>query len=340
MWYRTHGGAVLATTIDKYCYITCRFLPPFFDHRIRVVYSKIENRRAVDEIEHPSVRECLRHLGVTRGVEIHHDGDLPARSGLGSSSSFTVGLLHALHALKGQIPSRRELASESIYVEQELLKEAVGCQDQVMAALGGFHAITFHQDRDFSVRPVTISPARLAELNSHLMLLFTGVQRTASDIAQTYFEDLSAKERHLRSLQQMVDEGISILQDGGDISRFGRLLHEAWLSKRSLSNRVSNLFIEEIYTAALQSGALGGKLLGAGGGGFMLFFVPPEDQPKFEERMSRLIHVPFKPEFSGSTIIFYNPEEDYADQEQERERYAKVAFQELAQVLERERVGG
>src|SRR5437870_2397364 len=185
-WYRQHGGAVLATTIDKYSYITCRYLPPFFEHKYSLVYSRIERRRRVDEIEHPAIREVIRYMNITRGLEIHHDADLPARSGMGSSSAFTVGLLHALYALTGRMPNKRQLATESVEIEQEILKEAVGSQDQVLAAYGGFNHITFLPNGEISVRSVTLTPERIRELNSHLMLFYTGIKRTAANIAESY----------------------------------------------------------------------------------------------------------------------------------------------------------
>lgn len=307
-WYRTHGGAVLAATIDKYCYITCRYLPPFFSHKIRVVYSQIENCQTIDEIAHPAVRGVLGFLKITRGVEIHYDGDLPARSGIGSSSSFTVGLLHALHALKGHMPSKHQLAMESIHIEQECLKETVGSQDQILAAYGGFNHITFFPDGDISVRPVTIGRERVAELNAHLMLFYTGIDRTASDIAKTYISNINGIERQLRIMKDLVEESLSILNSGQDITAFGKLLHEAWQTKCSLSPVVSNSHVNELYSQALSAGAIGGKLTGAGGGGFMLLFVPPLGQTKVRERLKGLIYVPFKFEFSGSQIIFFQPE--------------------------------
>ena len=192
-WYRQHGGQVLGTAINKYCWITCRYLPPFFEHRFRVVYSKIEDRYTIDDIVHPAAREVLRFLRVEHGVEIHHDGDLPARSGIGSSSSFAVGLLHAIHALHGEMCSKTELASEAIRIEQEILREAVGSQDQVFAAHGGFNHVRFLENGEIVVTPVTLRPERMNDLNAHLMLFFTGVSRTSSAGAQTYTEDLSAK---------------------------------------------------------------------------------------------------------------------------------------------------
>jgi len=313
-WYREHGGQVLATSINKYCYITCRYLPPFFEHNLRVVYSKIENRQAVDEIEHPAVRETLKYLEIPRGVEVHHDGDLPARSGMGSSSSFTVGLLHALHALKGYMPSKSQLAQEAIHIEQNRLGETVGSQDQVLAAYGGFNHVSFSQDQDFTVRPMTLRGDRLEELNDHLMLFFTGIERTASDIASSYVPDIKSREQQVHSLMEMVDEGISILNSDQDISLFGNLLHEAWKAKSGLSSIVSNSHVDDIYSCSRSAGAVGGKLLGAGGGGFILLFVPPERRAAVRSALSKLIHVPFKFESFGAQIIFLDNEEDYSSE--------------------------
>lgn len=328
-WYRLHGGAVLAATINKFCYLTCRHLPPFFEHRIRIVYSKIENCQAVDEIEHPAVRETLRFVGIERGVEIHHDGDLPARSGMGSSSSFTVGLLHALYALKGVMPTKHQLAIESAHIEQERLNETVGSQDQVSAAYGGVNHIAFLPSGEISVRPVTVARDRLAELDSHLMLFYTGIKRTASTIANTYVQDIKTRDRQLRTLSVMVDESIAILNSSDQITRFGRLLHEAWEVKRSLSSQVCNGQVSEIYDQAMASGAIGGKLLGAGGGGFILLFVEPGNQRRVGEALRPLIQVPFSFEFSGSQVIFFDREEDYAAEEAARLAQPRPAFQEL-----------
>lgn len=315
IWYRDHGGMVLGTTIDKYCYLTCRYLPPFFKHRIRLVYSRIENCQNVNDIAHPAVREVLRFLGVDRGVEIHHDGDLPARSGMGSSSSFTVGLLHALYALHGKMPSKRQLALESIRIEQELIQETVGSQDQVLAAFGGFNHVLFAPNGEISVRPVTVSADRVKELNSHLMLFYSGIERTASDIAESYITDLDGKKSQLRITKDLVEESLTVLNGGADICVFGTLLHEAWQAKRGLSDKVSNTSIDEIYACAMAQGALGGKLLGAGGGGFMLLFVPPDKQERVRECLKKLIYVPFRFDFAGSQIIFFDPQEEYFTEE-------------------------
>jgi D-glycero-alpha-D-manno-heptose-7-phosphate kinase len=328
-WYRSHGGGVLATTIDKYCYLTCRYLPPFFEHKIRVVYSKIENCHSVEEIAHPAVREILRYCGIDRGVEIHHDGDLPARSGMGTSSSFTVGLLHALYALKGQMPTKSQLAKESIVIEQEILKETVGSQDQVLAAHGGFNHILFDAGGEITVRPVTVSASRLNELNRHLMLFYTGIRRTAADVAGSYVNGLDDKDRQFRIIGELTNEGVSVLCGKSKIALFGELLHNAWQAKRDLSARVSNADVEEIYKEALSTGAIGGKLLGAGGGGFILFFVPPSKQAKLKRRLNKLIHVPFKFESSGSQIIFFDPEQDYSREEKARVFQSEFVFREL-----------
>ena len=327
-WYRKHGGAVLATTMDKYCYITCRYRPPFFEHKYCLIYSKMEYCQTIDEIIHPSAREVIRHLGVTRGLEIHHDGDLPARSGIGSSSAFCVGLLHALHALQGRMASKRQLALESIHIEQEVLSETVGSQDQVTAAYGGFNHIAFHENGELTVRPVTVAEERLRELDRHMLLFFTGIKRTSSDVAQSYVENIDRNRRHLRIMKDLVDEALSVLKSEQGLEAFGELLHEGWLAKRSLSDRVSSSEVDEIYQTALAAGAVGGKLIGAGGGGFLLLFASPERHELLKLKLERLIHVPFHFEFSGSQIIFYDPETEYFDQERARAAGPQLVFRE------------
>lgn len=327
-WYREHGGAVLATAIDKYCYLTCRYLPPFFEHRLRLVYSKIEMCRHADEVQHPVVRAVLQMLKLERGLELHHDGDLPARSGMGSSSAFTVGFLHALYALQGRLPPKQQLAAEAIHVEQNLIQETVGAQDQIMAAYGGFNFVEFKADDSFRVQPLPLAPARLKELNSCLMLFYTGLRRTASEVASSYVTNIAARTGQLVRMRQMVNEGIEILTGTGPLKPFGDLLHEAWQLKRSLSGVVSNSQVDQLYEEARRGGALGGKLLGAGGGGFMLFFVPPEYQQKVIERLHELIWVPFQFDTGGSQIIFYSPEEDYSALDAARSRDAGHQFRE------------
>ena len=331
-WYREHGGAVLSTTIDKYCYINARHLPPFFDHQFRVVYSQIESTNTIEEIKHPSVRATLNYLKLDRGIEIHHDGDLPARSGMGSSSAFTVGLLNALHALKGHMATKEQLANESIHLEQDILKETVGSQDQVNAAYGGFNHITFHTSGEISVRPVIIPADRLNELTSHLMLFYTGIKRTADKVAGSYVPSLESKRRQLRILRDMVEEALSSLCGHGPIKEYGELLHESWLAKQAISDKISNDAITELYNAARDAGAVGGKITGAGGGGFMLLFVPPQFQPAVREKLHRLIHVPFNFETAGSQVIFYDRDQDYSAAEADNKSRQLADFRELDEV--------
>ena len=313
-WYRNHGGSVLATTINKYCYLSVRFLPPFFEHKFRIVYSKIESCQSVSEIVHPAVRGILRFLKINRGLEIHHDGDLPARSGLGSSSAFTVGLLHALYALKGHMVNKHQLAKESIYLEQKVLKETVGSQDQVLASYGGFNHITFHPNGEVTLKPITLSSKRVRELENHLMLFYTGIPRTASKVAKSYVKKINNQRKQLRMVHDFVEEALSILTSNQDITAFGELLNESWQIKKTLSSVVSNPFVDEIYQKSQSSGAIGGKLIGAGGGGFLLLFVPPYYQKRVRESLSKLIYVPFKFESQGSQIIFFDRQEDFTNE--------------------------
>lgn len=307
-WFRERGGAVLATTIDKYCYISVRVLPPFFDHRFRVVYSIVESVKEIAEIKHPAVRAILDWAEVTRGLEIHHDGDLPARSGLGSSSSFTVGLINSLRALDGRLVSKLELARDAIHIEQCVIKEPVGSQDQISAAFGGFNRIDFRSDGTFDLSPVILPHERLAALQQHLMLFFTGISRYSSEVAQTKIDNMCNRVDQLSSIQQMVDHAVEILRSPtAPLTDFGSLLHEAWQQKRSLSERVSTPVVDQIYAAARTAGAIGGKLLGAGGGGFILIFAQPERQACIREVLKHLIEVPFKFDTSGSRIVLYHP---------------------------------
>lgn len=311
-WYREHGGAVLATTIDKCCYITCLRLPPFFDCHSRISYSRIENVAENDAIEHPSVRACLQYLAVDEGVEIQHVADLPARAGLGTSSAFTVGLLLGLYVLKDQMRDKHALATEAIHVEQDLIREAVGSQDQVSAAYGGFNRINFHTDGSIEVNRVLTSPSRIAELNRHLALYFTGFSRTASEIAREQLRVTPQKRNELDSMLQLVNEAEAIITSSNrSVDEFGRLLHESWRIKRTLTEKITNPTIDEIYDAGLRAGALGGKLLGAGGGGFLLFFVPPEKQESLRMRLQKLLCVPFAFSNKGSHVVVYEPEELY-----------------------------
>jgi len=306
VWYKENCGAVLSTTIDKYCYISCRRLPPFFEHKHRVVYSRIEHVSEIDEIIHPAVRETFRFMDIKEGLEIHHDGDLPARTGLGSSSAFTVGLLHALYALKGKMVTKRRLALEAIHIEQEMIKENVGSQDQVAAAFGGFNKISFSGDHNIEVNPIIIGQTRLQQFQDHLMLFFTGFSRTASKIEADKIRQLSKKNSELKAMCELVDEAINILSGAGELLEFGKLLHETWKLKKSLSDKVSNTFIDHIYEIAEKNGVIGGKILGAGGGGFILLFVKPEYRDRLKEALNFLLHVPFRFDTLGSQIIYYS----------------------------------
>lgn len=308
-WFKKYEGAVLSTTIDKYCYINIRYLPPFFKHKHRIVHSLVENVKTIGQIKHPVVRAILEYFKIDKGVEIHHDGDLPARSGLGSSSSFTVGMLNSFYALKGKIISKEQLSREAIYIEREVLKESVGSQDQIAVAHGGFNKIIFRSDDDFRVEAITLQKERIEELQSHLMLIFTGFSRFASEIAAEQIKNTPNREKELNTMRNMVDEAVDILNSGRNIVEFGRLLNESWQIKKRLSARVSNPEVDSLYQKALKNGAIGGKLLGAGGGGFMLLFVRPQDRQKVADKLKNFLEVKFRFEGEGSQIIYYNPQE-------------------------------
>ena len=308
IWFKENGGKVLATTFDKYCYISIRNLPQFFDHKFRIVYSSIESVKTVNQIKHPSVRETLNYFNINKGLEIHHDGDLPARSGLGSSSSFTVGLINALNAMKGIQNSKLDLANTAINIEQNLINECVGSQDQISASYGGMNEIIFNRDESFLVNPAILSQDRKNELNDHLMLFYSGISRFSSDISKSQVSNIKNCTPQMQDLFDMVDEGSSILKNPNiSLDEFGKLLHESWQVKRSLSDKVSNSLINEIYEVARSSGALGGKVLGAGGGGFILLFVKPKDQEVVKVKLKNLVHVPFKFENTGSKVVLYQP---------------------------------
>lgn len=308
-WYREYGGAVVGTAIDKYCYISVRRLPPFFRHRTRIVYSRVELVREVAKIRHPAVRAVLSDMGLEFGLEIHHDADLPASSGLGTSSSFAVGLINALHALQSRLIAKCELGRAAIRLEQEVLKENVGCQDQLWAAYGGLNRIDFLPDDTFTVTPVILPAARRAELRSSIMLFFTGRPRYASDIARHQLDNMGRCRTQLRAIREMVDAAIGILIDPNQpLRELGALLHESWKLKRELSNSVSNPRIDDIYQAGLDGGAIGGKLLGAGGGGFMVFLVDPGNRERVRQRLKKLIHVSVGFDDDGSRIVLYQPE--------------------------------
>jgi len=305
-WFTDNGGAVLSTSIDKYCYISLRKLPPFFEHKHRIVYSKVESVKSEDKIAHPVVRAVLSHIEVNDGLEIHHDGDLPARSGLGSSSSFTVGLLNAIYAYKGSFISSRKLAEEAIHIEQNIIGENVGSQDQVAAAIGGLNKISFNQDGSFSVSPIIISRSVTDNFQKHLLLFFTGVSRFSSDIAEAQLKNMSKKEKELLRMHDMVDMAISIL-NSNDMDSFGELMKESWDLKSSLSSMIASQKIKEIYETAISAGATSGKILGAGGGGFIMFFAKPQYHMQIKRKLNNLVNVPFNFEREGSQIVLYEP---------------------------------
>jgi len=307
-WYLKEGGAVLSTTIDKYCYLTCRQLPPFFADKHRIVWSHIETISSISAILHPAAREGLKFLGFddSVGLEIHHQGDLPARTGMGSSSAFAVGLIKAMTALRGRMIGKHELALQAIELEQHVLKECVGSQDQVAAAYGGLNLIYFLPSGDIRVEPVTIPKARIEELDQSLMMFYTGTTRFASEIAAKVVANMGSKQQQLRQMRDMVDRAVEILNSDTDLTAFGELLHQSWLLKRELSSAISNSVVDGIYSTAMESGAIGGKLLGAGDAGFMIFFVPPDKQERVKQALAQYLRVPFSFETEGSTIIHYD----------------------------------
>ncbi len=307
-WFRENGGKVLATTFDKYCYISLRSLPPFFDHKYRIVYSAIESVKKIEDIQHPAVREVLKYFNLSKGMEIHHDGDLPARSGLGSSSSFTVGLLNALYAFDSKFRSPHDLAKTAIHIEQDLIGEFVGSQDQISASYGGFNKIEFYKNNTFSVEPMIVSESRKQDLSDNLMLFFTGISRFSSEIAQSQLLNMNNCSSQMGELQDMVDEGVSILADSKTpLENFGILLGRSWKTKMSLSIKITNSEINDIYNSAIKAGATGGKILGAGGGGFLLFYVKTEYQEKVKDALASLTHVPFEFENTGSKVVLHQP---------------------------------
>ena len=307
--FRQHGGQTLAVTIDKYSYVIVNPLANLYDYKMVVSYSRTELVGAPEQIEHPAVRGCMQFLNLPGNLEIHYVGDLPARSGLGSSSSFTVGLLHALHAHKGELVSTTKLAEEAVYVEQQLLRERVGVQDQYTCALGGLQHLKFGTDGSITSRPVPLTATRLTELQVHLMLFYTGINRYAHQILDEQLERTKkgANADDLHYLSNLVTQGLEVLSNNHPISAFGELLHDGWQAKRRLSRKISTELIDQYYQRARDAGAIGGKLLGAGGGGFLLLFVPPPMREKVELALSDLKRVAFSFEQSGSALLCYRP---------------------------------
>lgn len=307
-WYKNRGGAVIGTAINKYCYITVRDLPPFFQHKHRIVYSQVETPNKISEINHPSVRAILSEMNETSGLEIQHQADLPARSGLGSSSSFTVGLINALRAREGRISSPDFLREESIRIEQEIIKENVGSQDQCWAAHGGTNFIEFQKNGDINVSPLIMSPHFHKALDSHILLFFTGISRIASHIAEKKIENIDSRTSQLEQLTSMVYQAREIFQaSNSKISEVGELLQESWSLKKQLANEISNSEINDIYEQGINAGAYAGKLLGAGGGGFIMFLAPPEKHQSIINRLNKLTHVDVKTGACGSKIVMYEP---------------------------------
>ena len=310
-WYRTHGGAVLSMAINKYCYLSGRHLPPFFRIRHRIVWSHIETVGAISEILHPAVKAGLEAADFGDdegdGVELHHQGDLPARSGIGSSSAFAVGLINVLNAMRGTSLGKHELAQTAIDLEQNKLKETVGCQDQVASAYGGFNIINFNPNGDITVDPIGLTDDQRIAFEQRLMVFYTGTSRLSSTLAKQFVDNLDAKTKSLKRMQAMVPEAADMLRRC-DFDSFGRLLHETWTLKRMLTSSISTATIDRIYDDAMRAGALGGKLLGAGGAGFMVFIVPLEHQARVREALAHLVNVPVRADFTGSTIIYRQDE--------------------------------
>jgi D-glycero-alpha-D-manno-heptose-7-phosphate kinase len=311
-WYKENGGQVLSTSIDKYSYLTCRILPPFFSYKYRIRYYKREEVNNLTEIQHPSIRECLVYNKIDQGVDIVHHGDLPAQSGLGTSSTFTVGLLHALVALNNHIPTKKTLALNAIHIEQNVLRENVGSQDQVAAAYGGLNIIKFNGINEFDVNPLIIDIKEKLNFESHLLLFFTGLSRNSSEITIDQLQRLSQNSSLLYEMSTLVDEAVRCMFNfNNNIKLFGELLDSQWKLKRTMSKSITNSDIDQIYEIGIKAGAIGGKLLGAGGGGFMLFFAKPENHKGILERLSKLLHVPFKFDNAGSQIIYNSNNENY-----------------------------
>ena len=302
-WYKKYGGEVLSTTIDKYIYISCRFSPKYFDKKYRIVWRKIENVQTAKEINHKAVRELLKYLKIKPGLEIHYYGDLPARSGMGSSSCFTVGLMQSLYRIKKIELNKLKLAKKSIYFEQKVMKEIVGSQDQTSASFGGFNKIIFKRNGSIKVKKIS-SSKNINKLNDNLILIYTGINRTAHKIANNYVNKLTKeKSDHIQRIISYVRDGEKIL-NSGKIDDFGKLLNEAWMEKKALSNLITNSKINEIYDQAIEHGALGGKLLGAGGGGFLLMYMKDKERKFFFKKYKKLVNIPFNFSKTGSEIIF------------------------------------
>lgn len=306
MFFNEYDGAVISTTFDKYCYVNVRHLPPFMPYYSELVYSKIERVNSIDDIVHPLIRECMR-LHDIHEIRLTYEGDLPARTGLGTSSTFAVGMLNAFCALKGKMMSKRLLAQEAIHVERDILQENGGWQDQVAAAFGGLNRIDF-KDNEFKVSPIIIHPDRKNQLNDSLLLFYTGVTRFSSEVQKDTFAKPEDKKAQLKEMLSLVDDAQAILEDkNADLNDFGRMLDHTWRLKRGTGSKVSNGSIDALYERGIKAGALGGKLLGAGGGGFLLFYAEPDRKQAVINALDELMHVPFRFENEGTSIVHYNP---------------------------------
>ena len=306
-FFMENGGAVLSTTFDKYCYVNVRHLPRFFDYSTELSYAKIERVTDVNDIQHPAIREAMKLLDMHE-IRLTYEADLPARSGLGTSSSFAVGMINAFYALKGKYADKKKLADAAIYLERELCKEAGGWQDQIAASYGGFNRINFNSD-GYEVLPLIINPERKRQLNNNLMMFFTGFTRFSSDVQKANASNKADKVNQLKEMLALVDEAEKVLVDKqSDLDEFGRLLDHTWRIKRKTGNTVSTNSIDELYDKGLKAGALGGKLLGAGGGGFLVFYVEPDKQEKVKKAMEDLLYIPFEFEDGGTRVIHYSPE--------------------------------
>lgn len=318
-FFRVHGGAVLSTTFDKYCYVNVRHLPPFFDYRTELSYSKTERVTSIESIQHPAIRNAMKMLDMHK-IRLTYEADLPARSGLGTSSSFAVGMLSAFYALKGKYADKKKLADEAIYLERVLCGEAGGWQDQIAASYGGFNRINFNKDGTYDVLPIIISPERKKQLDHNLMMFFTGFTRFSSDVQKANAaspETKEAKEKRLLEMLDLVDDAEEVLTNKKrDLDEFGCLLDHTWKLKRQTGSAVSTSNIDALYQRGIEAGALGGKLLGAGGGGFLVFYVQPEKREALKAAMHDLLYVPFHFEDGGSRVLYYSPE-DYGIKEDE-----------------------
>ena len=313
-YFNEYGGSVLSTTFDKYCYVFLRHLPPFFEYRTEIAYSKMERVKNTDEIRHPSVRNAMKMLDI-RDIRLTYEADLPAQSGLGTSSSFAAGMLNAFYALKGKYVDKEKLAQDSIYLERVLCEEAGGWQDQIAAAYGGLNRIDF-VDNSFEVHPIIISNERRTKLDNNLVMFFTGFTRFSSDIQKKNYSQKESRLIQLHEIKSLVDEGERILTNKScDLDDFGRLLDYSWQLKKKTGSAVSTSAIDQLYDKGIKAGALGGKLLGAGGGGFLLFYVQPEKKESLLTTMSDILHIPFHFECGGSQVVYYTAEDYFVEED-------------------------